>query len=141
MSAIQLIIVLLILLVLYFLLKLPVLTDKEVIPQYSTVALRWLKKEVIYSSLEGEIQTVSLNPSDDKSRCYQNVNRIYCEELIRTSDIEKLQKELSENEEYLTSKLQETLYQQHILGQVPKLKVLRIAVQNGKFIIGMELIN
>ena len=95
---------------------------------------------MIYSSLEGEIQTVSLNPSDDKSHCYQNGNRIYCEEHIRTSDKENLQKELTENEEYLTSKLQETLYQQHILGQVPKLKVLRIAVQNGKFIIVMELI-
>jgi hypothetical protein len=140
MSTIQLIIVLLILLVLYFLLKLPVLADKEVIPQYSTVELRWLKKEVVYSSLEGEIQTVSLNPSDDKSHCYQNVNRIYCEELIRTSDIEKLQKELTENEEYLKIKLQESLYQQHIIGLVPKLKVLRIAVQNGKFIIGMELV-
>lgn len=114
--------------------------DKESLPQYSLDVLRWFKNEVIYKCLESEIQTVSLTPSDDKSHCYQNGNRIYCIEIIRTSDIANLEKELTVNKEYLKGKLQETLHQQHTFGQVPNLKVLGIAVQNEKLIIAMEQI-
>lgn len=61
-------------------------------------------------------------------------------EIIRTSDVENLQKELSVNGDYLKDKLQEALRQQHTFGQVPNLNVLGMAVQNGNFIIAMELI-
>lgn len=115
-------------------------TTKEVIPKYSAEELQWFKKEVIYKCLENEIQTVSLNPADDKSHCYQKGVRIYCIEMIRTSDIENFHKELIVNEAYLKEKLQETLYQQYMFGQIPKIKVLGAAVHNGKFIVAMELL-
>lgn len=131
---------LLILLVLFLFQKYLDFDDKAAFQQYSPEALYWLKNNLIYRCLDGEIQSVLLNPSDDKSHCYQNNNRIYCIEIIRTSDVENLQKELTVNGDYLKGKLQETLYQQYMFGQVPNLKVLGITVQNGKFIIVMELI-
>ncbi|PEJ46588.1 hypothetical protein COL77_17070 [Bacillus wiedmannii] len=140
MDILLLLLFLLILLVLFCFRKYLDLDDKEVFHQYPPEALRWLKNKIIYPNLEGEIQSVVLNPSDDKSRCCQNGNRIYCMEIIRTSDVENLHKELAVNGEYLKGKLQETLHRQHMFGQVPNLKILGIAVQNKKFIIVMELI-
>lgn len=135
-----LLLILLVLLILYLFRKYLVFENQEIFQQYSPESLRWLKNEIIYQSLDGEIQAVSLNPSDDKSLCYQKGNRIYCMEIIRTSDTENLNKELTVNGKYLKGKLQETLHQQYMFGQVPNLKVLGIAVINEKFIIVMELI-
>lgn len=136
----EVITLLLILLILFFLHKFFGSDDKEDFRQYTFEELRWLKNSIIYPTIEGEIQSVTLNSSDDKSLCYQNGNQIYCMEIIRTSDIENLNKELTVNGEYLSGKLQETLHQQHTFGQVPNLKILGIAIQNRKFIIAMELI-
>ncbi|QJX60375.1 hypothetical protein HLK66_00930 [Niallia circulans] len=135
-----LVILLLILLILFFYHKFFDSDDEQVFRQYNFEELNWLKNSIIYPSIEVEIQSVVLNPSDDKSLCYQKGNRIYCMEIIRTSDIEHLHKELTVNGKYLKGKLQETLHQQHTFGQVPNLKVLGIAVLNEKFIIVMELI-
>ena len=125
---------------LYYFSKHLISNGEEAFPQYPTEALQWFKNKVIYPSLEGEIQTVCLNPSDDKSRCYQNGNRIYCVEIIRPSDKKNLHNEIIVNGDYLKGKLQETLYQQYLFDNVPNLKVLGIAVQNERFIIVMELI-
>lgn len=107
---------------------------------YSFEQLRFLKNTIIYPTLEGEIQSVELNPSDDKSLCYQNGNMIYCMEIIRTSDSETLQKEVAVNGDYLKGKLQEALNQKRMLDQVPPLEVKAIGVENGRFIIALELI-
>lgn len=140
MDILLLLLFLLVILVLFFYQKYLGFDDKKVFHQYSPESLRWFKNKIIYQILAGEIQSVSLNPSDDKSLCYQNGNRIYSMEIIRTSDVENLQKELSVNGDYLKDKLQEALRQQHTFGQVPNLNVLGMAVQNGNFIIVMELI-
>ncbi|MFC4389260.1 hypothetical protein ACFOZ1_15875 [Gracilibacillus marinus] len=140
MDYLLLILVLLILLVSFCFKRYLDLKEKDVFPQYTNEQLRWLKNKVIYRSLEREIQSVHLNPSDDKSICYQNSNRIYCMENIRTSDIEALQKEISVNGEYLNGKLQGSLQQQYTYGQIPNLKVRGMAIENGKFIVAMELI-